>query len=123
MPQDQGEKRKGGSKVDRERKYLKRTQLCRHMNNCNFYPDCIFAHNLYELQPAPEGWKGANAHYWVPGTPKPSPDIIHLIQDRAHREQAAGLEIPNWARQLLEEWTQDHPDPVPPWANRSLQRQ
>ena len=36
-------------------------------------------------------------HYWEPGTPKPSPDVMALIEDYAEDNP---YEVPDWARQL-----------------------
>ena len=38
-------------------------------------------------------------HDWEPGTPKPTPDVMALIQEYAEMEDPD--EIPDWARQLL----------------------
>ena len=57
-------------------------------------------HTMSEQRPP--GWTRSEeeGHYWVPGTPKPSPDVIALIEEYAEMEDDPD-EIPDWARQLL----------------------
>ena len=116
MPQHQGNKRQGSDKPQgsgkqlRERFFLYKTKLCLNKTGCKFGPQCFFAHSLKELSPAPEGWTRSQEvdHDWQPGTPKPSPDVMRLIQEYAVMRPN---ETPELATELLEEAAPGPPAP------------
>ena len=53
-------------------------------------------------------------HYWQPGTPKPSPDVMRLIQEYAVMRPN---ETPEWATELLEEAAPGPPAPPGNWTS------
>ena len=122
MPQHQGNKRQGSDKPQgsgkqlRERFFLAKTKLCLNKTGCKFGPQCFFAHSLKELSPAPKGWTRSQevGHYWQPGAPKPSPDVMRLIQEYAVMRPN---ETPEWATELLEEAAPGPPAPPGNWTN------
>ena len=73
-----------------------------NMGRCTYWPDCSFAHSLKELCYAPPGWTKSQqevGYDWNPGTPKPDPVAMRLIE--AYAKMGDPNEIPNWARRLL----------------------
>ena len=101
------------SKQQRERRFLKKTKLCWNMHDCEHLPRCDFAHSLMELRNPPRDWDQTEGHYWEPGMPKPTPKVKSLIQQYLQQDQDEGLAIPQWAKQLQEDWSRSWEDAPP----------
>ena len=101
----------GSAKEQRERQCLGKTKLCRYMEKCRHYPNCIFAHSLKELRNPPKDWDITVGHYWEPGMPMPTPNVKTLIE-RYLRGQPQHT-IPKWAKKLQDTWSAEENAPPP----------